>query len=117
MNAVNLAGVRATRSGFEIDPHLRGRFSLRMARVGVARGANALRGYLRVARRERLKLRVRVPAGVDGVTAWADGRAVAQPPLGTLRDLHGAGATGTCRRLGRDLASAVRGSARAPARG
>ena len=76
MNAVNLAGVRATRSGFEIDPHLRGRFSLRFAHVGVARAANALRGYLRVARRERLRLRVRVPAGVRHVTAWAGGQAV-----------------------------------------
>ncbi len=39
-----LAGVRATRTGFEINPHLRGRFSLRFARVGVARGENALLG-------------------------------------------------------------------------
>ena len=76
MNAINLAGARATRAGFEIDPHLRGRFSLRFARVGVARGANALRGYLRVARRERLRLRVRVPAGVRHVRAWAAGQAV-----------------------------------------
>lgn len=82
MNAVNLAGVRATRTGFEVDPHLRGRFSLRLRRVGVARGAGALRGYLRVERRERLRLRVRVPAGARGVTAWAGGRAVAHRRAG-----------------------------------
>jgi hypothetical protein len=77
MNAVNLAGVRATRTGYEIDPHLRGRFSLRLKQVGVARGPRGLRGYLRVARRERLRLRVRVPAGARGVTAWVGGRPVA----------------------------------------
>ena len=76
MNAISLAGVRATRAGFQIAPHLRGRFSLRFARVGVARGVNVLRGYLRVARRERLRLRVRVPPGSARV-AWAGGRAVA----------------------------------------
>ena len=36
MDAVNLAGVTATQSGFRIIPHL-GRFSLRLPRVGVER--------------------------------------------------------------------------------
>ena len=74
MNAVNLAGVRATRSGFEIDPHLRGRFSLRMARVGVARGVErAARLPARGAPRatEAARARARPGRWRDRVGRWA----------------------------------------------
>ena len=82
MNAIHLAGVTPTERGFRIAPHL-ARFSLRLPRVGVARERGRLRGYLRVERRERLVLRVGgVPRGARGVTAWADGRAVAHRASG-----------------------------------
>jgi hypothetical protein len=78
MGAVNLAGVTATKTGYRIVPHIR-RFSLRMPRVGVAREARRLRGYFRTEASGRLVLRVGgVPRGARGVTAWANGRAVAQ---------------------------------------
>ena len=76
MNALNLAGLKATRSGYRIDPHLGSRFSVRFPRVGVARAAKVLRGYVRVSRGGRLLLRVRVPRGARGVTASAWGRTV-----------------------------------------
>ncbi len=63
---------------------LAGVLSLRMARVGVARGARVLRGYLRVAGRERLSVRVRVPAGARGVTAWAGSRRAAHTRAGAF---------------------------------
>ena len=77
MNAVNLAGVTATRRGFRIDPHLR-RFSLRMPRIGVERSPRLMRGYLRVETGGRLRLRVGgVPRDAGPVRVWANGRPVA----------------------------------------
>jgi Glycosyl hydrolase 36 superfamily, catalytic domain/Glycosyltransferase family 36 len=82
MNAVHLAGVTSTQHGFLIDPHL-ARFSLRLPRVGVARQPGLLRGYLRVARRERLVMQIHgVPGGARGVTTWANGLAVAHSSSG-----------------------------------
>ena len=52
------------------------RFSLRFQRVGVARGPERLRGYVRVSQGGRLVLEVRVPRGARGVTASAGGQAV-----------------------------------------
>ncbi|HUO69762.1 MAG TPA: hypothetical protein VMU39_03215 [Solirubrobacteraceae bacterium] len=77
MDAVHLAGVTATEHGFRIAPVL-GRFSLRLPRVGVARAPGLLRGYLWIARRERLELEVGgVPRRARGVLTWANGRLVA----------------------------------------
>ena len=77
MNAINLAGVTPTERGFRIEPHLR-RFSLRLPRVGVERGARRLRGYVRVQARDHLVLRVGgVPRGARRVLSWANGRRVA----------------------------------------
>jgi hypothetical protein len=77
MNAIHLAGVTATEEGYRIAPHL-GRFSLRLPRIGVARDVGRLRGYVRVAARGRLVLRVSgVPRGARRVTAWGDGRRLA----------------------------------------
>ena len=76
MNALNLAGLKATRNGYRIDPHLGRRFSMRFPRVGVARARNVLRGYVRVSQGGRLVLRVRVPRGARGVIASAGGRTV-----------------------------------------
>ncbi len=77
MNAVHLAGVTPTERGFLITPHL-ARFSLRLPSVGVDREPRLLRGYVRIARRERLVLQVGgVPARARRLTAWADGRIVA----------------------------------------
>lgn len=82
MNAVHFAGVTPTESGFLIDPHL-ARLSLRLPRVGVARAPRLLRGYLRIARRERLVMEIRgVPRGARDVTAWANGLAVAHGTSG-----------------------------------
>jgi hypothetical protein len=76
MGAVNLAGVTATERGYLIAPHL-DRFSLRLPQIGVARAPGLLRGYVRIARVQRLVMEVRgVPAGARDVVAWADGRAV-----------------------------------------
>ena len=76
MNALNLAGLRATRDGYRIDLHLGRRFSMRFPRVGAARARNVLRGYVRVSQGGRLVLRVRVPRGARGVIASAGGRTV-----------------------------------------
>ena len=76
MDAVHLAGVTATEHGFRITPHL-DRLSLRLPGVGVARAPGLLRGYVRIARRERLALEVGgVPRGARGVVSWVNGRPI-----------------------------------------
>ena len=76
MDAVHFAGVTATERGFRITPHL-DRFSLRLPRLGVARAPGLLRGYVRIARRERLVLEIGgVPRGARGVVIWVNGRPV-----------------------------------------
>ncbi len=77
MNAIHFAGVTPTEHGFLVTPHL-SRISLRMPQVGVARSARLIRGYFRIARRERLTIAVGdVPSGARHVQSWAGGRLVA----------------------------------------
>ena len=84
MNAVHLAGVTPTEHGFLITPHL-ARFWLRLPGVGVAREPRLLRGYLRIARRERLVMQIRgVPRRARSVTTWANGQTVAHRESGGL---------------------------------
>lgn len=76
MGAINLAGVTTTEHGFVIWPHL-ARLSLRLPDIGVARAPRLLRGYVRIARTERLTMTVRdVPPTARAVVTWSDGRAV-----------------------------------------
>ena len=76
-DAIKLAGVDPTRSGYTIAPHLPfGRFSLRFPDVGVAYGARCARGYLIPQRTASLRLHVKVPAGTGPVATWANGHRV-----------------------------------------
>jgi hypothetical protein len=79
MNAINLAGITPLEAGFQVTPHLPMRsFSLRLHRVGVAAAPGVLRGYIVVARRGVLRMRVALPAGVApaDVVAFANGQRV-----------------------------------------
>ncbi len=76
MGAINLAGVTPTEHGFVIWPHV-ARIALRLPQIGVARATGLLRGYVRIARTERLSMTVRdVPRAARNVVAWANGRVV-----------------------------------------
>jgi Glycosyl hydrolase 36 superfamily, catalytic domain/Glycosyltransferase family 36 len=78
MNAINLAGVTATRAGFRIAPHFPfRRFSLRLPEVGVAVEPRRMRGYVRVRETAPLELRVKLPPrAVEPLVTWAAGLAV-----------------------------------------
>jgi hypothetical protein len=80
MNAIRLAGVTATRSGYRIAPHYPfARFSLRTSQVGVTSRRGELRGYLTPQRGGAMRVGVRLPAGVRprAVRAFAEDRPVA----------------------------------------
>ncbi len=79
MDAIRLAGVTPTGSGFLITPRLPlRRFSLRLPDVGVASAPGLTRGYVRVQRSGTLTMTVALPVGAHGqaVAAFADGRRV-----------------------------------------
>jgi hypothetical protein len=79
MNAINLAGVTPLEDGFEVTPHLPMKsFSVRLPEVGVAAAPRLLRGYIVVARRSTLRMRVAPPPGVLAarVAAFANGKRV-----------------------------------------
>ena len=83
MGAIHFAGVTATQTGFDVDPHLAGMW-LRLPDVGVQRTTRFVRGYVRVARTGRLVMSVGgFPARARGLRAWAGGRAVALRRSGT----------------------------------
>jgi len=74
MDAIRLAGITPTESGYTIAPHLPfARFSLRLPQLGIAAEAHRLRGYLTTQRTTSLRLEVTLPAGVDArsVVSWA----------------------------------------------
>jgi glycosyl hydrolase family 36/glycosyl transferase family 36 len=76
MNAIRLAGVTPTRDGYRIAPHLpQQSFNLRFERVGVAREAGALRGYVTPEQDGPIELRVRLDGGAS--QAYVDGERVA----------------------------------------
>ena len=76
-DAIKLAGVDPTSSGYTIAPHLPfGRFSLRFPDVGVAYGARCARGYLTLARNASIRLNVKLPAGTGQVVTWVNGHRV-----------------------------------------
>jgi hypothetical protein len=79
MDAIRLAGVTPTESGFLITPDLplKG-FSLRLPEIGVASASGLLRGYVRVQHSGRLTMTVSAPAGGrgSGWAAFANGRRV-----------------------------------------
>jgi hypothetical protein len=86
MDAIRLAGVTPTGSGYQITPHLPlARFSLRLPEIGVASAPGLERGYVRVQQSGVLRMRVSLPAGGRGaVVAFADGRRVAARVHGGL---------------------------------
>jgi hypothetical protein len=79
MDAIRLAGVTPTASGFLITPHLPlKRFSLRLPEIGVSCAPGLLRGYVRVRRSGTVTMTVAAPGGARGsaVAAFANGRRV-----------------------------------------
>lgn len=87
MDAIRLAGVTPTASGFLVTPHLPFvRFTLRLPEIGVAAMPGLLRGYVRVQQSARLSMTVTLPAGARGstVAAFADGRRVQARRRGSL---------------------------------
>ncbi len=79
MDAINLAGVTPTESGYAITPHLPlRRFSVLLPEIGVAAAPGLLRGYVRVQRSGTLTMSVAAPSGAHGTTvaAFADGHRV-----------------------------------------
>ena len=77
-DAIALAGLHPTRSGYRIDPKLPlRRFSLQLSRAGVAYSRGVARGYLRPAGRRGLRMVVSLPPGAGKVAAFVDGRPVA----------------------------------------
>ncbi len=77
MDAVDLAGVTPTASGFVIAPHLPlGRFSLRFPTIGVGESDRAITGYVRPVSAARLTIQVVVPTGATGVSAEVGGSPV-----------------------------------------
>ena len=75
MDAIRLAGVTPTESGFLIAPHLPlPHFSLRLPDIGVAARPGVVRGYVRVQQSDRLTMIVSVPSG----RTRASGRGVRQ---------------------------------------
>jgi hypothetical protein len=75
MDAVRLAGVTPTASGYRIAPHLPfDTFSLRLSQIGVAASPGVLRGYVRVEQPGSVELRVRAPS--RKVRTWVNGRMV-----------------------------------------
>jgi hypothetical protein len=83
MDAIRLAGITPTATGYRIAPHLPFvRFSLQLPYIGVSRSARGLRGYVRPQETDTIELRVRLPRGVDGIAARASGRAVAHRQAG-----------------------------------
>src|SRR5262249_30025305 len=87
MDAVRLAGVTPTRSGFSITPHLPlARFSVRLPDIGVASAPGMLRGYARVQQSAKLAMTVTLPPAArrSPVAVFADGRRVRARIRGTL---------------------------------
>jgi hypothetical protein len=81
MNAIWLAGITATRSGFRIAPHYPfKRFSLRTSQVGVTSRRRELRGYVTPHMDGPMRMRVVLPAGTRrrAVRAFAGARPVAR---------------------------------------
>ncbi len=74
MNALNLAGVSATREGFRIAPHYPFRdFALALPRVGLERRGSRLRGYFRLEADTVVQLRVQLPDGVNSASVFVNG--------------------------------------------
>ena len=85
MDAIRLAGITPTATGYRIAPHLPFvRFSLQLPYIGVSRSARGLRGYVRPQETDTIELRVRLPRGVDGIGVRASGRAVPHRQAGGL---------------------------------
>ena len=77
MDAIRLAGITPTQSGFLIAPHYPfSLFSLRLPDAGIASETDRLRGYFVTQQSGPLTLEVKVPAGVRSPTTWANGREV-----------------------------------------
>ena len=79
MDAIRLAGITPTESGYRIAPHFPfARFSVRLPQLGVASEPSRMRGYLTPQQSGRVRLDVKLPAGVNPntVTTWANGQVV-----------------------------------------
>lgn len=78
MDAIDLAGVTPTQSGYRITPHLpMTDFSLRFPQVGVARADRLLRGYVTPSAGGRLVMQVAIPPDSHGRRLVAyDGRRI-----------------------------------------
>ena len=85
MDAIRLAGITPTATGYTIAPHFPFRhFSLRLPQVGIASKARALAGYVRAEQAGTIELKVRLPRGhtPSTIATWANGQAVTH----TLQD-------------------------------
>jgi hypothetical protein len=77
MDALDLAGVTSTLSGYRISPHFPfANFSLRFPIIGVSGRSNGLSGYVRPLAGGKLLLQVAVPHGAASLTAEVDGTTV-----------------------------------------
>jgi hypothetical protein len=86
MNAIRLAGLTATRDGYDIAPHFPfPYFSLRVPQAGIAAERGRLRGYLTPQGTGEARVTVHLPFGVapQRVAAWVGGRLVARSAFGT----------------------------------
>ncbi len=86
MDAIRLAGVTPTESGFLITPHLPlRRFSVLLPEIGVSFRPGLLRGYVRTQQSGTLTMKVTAPAGARrGIVAFANGRRVKAAVRGRL---------------------------------
>lgn len=76
MDAINLAGITPTETGFTIAPHYPFQhFSLRLPEIGIASETRRLRGYITPQQTGPIVLQVKLPAGAGPRTlqTWADG--------------------------------------------
>ncbi len=81
MNALNLAGIRPTTSGYHIAPHYPfDSFSFRFPQIGIASAPNLLRGYIVPQAAGPMQLQVQLPAGVTAASIYQNG----QPLAGTV---------------------------------
>ena len=91
MDAIRLAGVTPTQTGYRIAPHLPfAPFSLRLPQVGVASELRRMRGYVTPQAGGQIELQVKLPAGADPATliTWANGKPVAHTVSGGFADFR-----------------------------
>ena len=84
-DAIKLAGIEPTTTGYRIDPHLPGRdFRLSLPGIGVAETRGRTRGYLRLEHDARPAMEVVLsPRAVRRVRVYAGGKRIKASRSGT----------------------------------